>query len=349
MSKNVNRHPTDLLPDYVLGLLEPAETAAVEAHLGSCATCQEEVRQLSEPFVILTEALPPEPPRERVWQAIQAQIAQERGLLPEIAAPAEARGQEEQATLTPPPPAPQRYTWQLTTVAALLLAVGSLVWGTFTTNNYQQVRAEQRLVAERLADPQVQKVSLENVIGSSREQPLGSVLVAPESTLFVLGEDAPGDLAYQAWGHTSSDWDPEQGEVLTSLGVFKGNVFEVTSAGFASLYLSLEPTGGSPQPTDPLSKVSLLNPRSSSVEISSPEPGTTVNSDQVILSGVVNEQTAELSYTLNGGEAGEIPFANNRFTVTVTGLVEGENRLEVTSTNNEGEVSTTSVTVAYAP
>ena len=358
MANNIN-HPTDLLPEYVLGLLEPAETSAVEAHLGSCATCQEEVRQLSEPLVTLTEALPPEKPREQVWEAIQAQIAEERKLLPEIAAPVETKqdetrqdetGQEERDMPLMPPPAPPRYGWQLATFAALLVAVGSLVWGTRSTANYQQAQAEQRLVAERLADPQVQKVALENVIGSRREQPIGSVLIAPDATLFVLEQNAPADLAYQAWGHTSSDWEPEQGETLTSLGVFEGDVFEVASAGFASLYLSLEPPGGSPQPTDPLSKVSLLNPRSSlPVEISSPESGTTVDSDQVILSGVVNEQTAELSYTLNGGEATEVPFANNRFTVTVAGLVEGENRLTVTAIDDEGEASTASVTIIYAP
>lgn len=349
MLKNINGHPTDLLPEYVLGLLEPAETAAVEAHLEDCATCQEEVRQLSESFVTLTETLPPEPPRQQVWEAIQAQIAEGRALLPEIAAPVEADPQEQ--TLPPMPPLAQpSYGWQLATFAALLVAVGSLVWGMRSATNYQQAQAEQQLVAERLADPQVQKVALENVIGSSREQPVGSVLIAPDSTLFVLEQNAPADLAYQAWGHTSSDWDPERGETLTSLGVFEGDVFEVDSAGFAALYLSLEPPGGSPQPTDPLSKVSLLNPRSNlPIEISSPESGTTVNSDQVILSGVVNEQTAELSYMLNGGEANQIPFANNRFTVTVTGLVERENRLEVTATDNEGETSTTSITVEYVP
>ena len=349
---NFNPHPTELLPDYVLGLLEPAEAAAVEAHLGSCAGCQEEVRQLSEPLVALTEALPPQPPRASVWEAIQAQLVEERGLLPEIAAPVET-AQAEQGTLTMPPPtatpAQPRYGWQLATFAALLVAVGSLVWGTRSATNYQQAQAEQQLVAERLADPQVQKIALENVIGSDREEPLGSVLVAPESTLFVLEQNAPNDRAYQAWGHTSSDWDAERGETLTSLGVFEGDVFEVASAGFASLYLSLEPTGGSPQPTNPLSKVSLLNPRSSSVEISSPEAGATVSSAQTIISGVVNEQTSELNYTLNGGEAAEVPFANNRFTVTVAGLVEGENTVEVSATDSEGETSTTSVTVNFAP
>ena len=44
-SKGIMAHPKEKLPDYALGLLDPAEMAAVEAHLETCEACQEEVRR----------------------------------------------------------------------------------------------------------------------------------------------------------------------------------------------------------------------------------------------------------------------------------------------------------------
>ena len=41
-------HPVDELPGYVLGILEPEEQGAVDAHLAICGPCRDEVRALSE-------------------------------------------------------------------------------------------------------------------------------------------------------------------------------------------------------------------------------------------------------------------------------------------------------------
>lgn len=40
-------HPTDLLPAYALGSLDPEELAQVEAHLANCSACQAEVASYS--------------------------------------------------------------------------------------------------------------------------------------------------------------------------------------------------------------------------------------------------------------------------------------------------------------
>ncbi len=350
-------HPKDLLPDYVLGLLTPEEVEEVEVHLAGCAECQREAWDLAEPLVLLTEALPSEPPPARILQAVKAELA-DAPLLPEVAA-TNPVGDRDSTRETAPPIPPQttrpavRYAWPLTAAFALLLALGGLLWGADTYGTLQQVRADERLLSGYLARPEVQKVVLENVLTSDRTEPIGSALLVserPSEVLFVLSENAPQGRTYQAWGHTSSDWDPEGGERLTSLLTSQDEVFEVDAAGFASLYLSLEPAGGSPQPTDPLSKVSLLNPVADApIEITTPEDGSTVSADSLIVSGAVDSAIRDLSYTLNGGEPTRTSAANNRFSFTVNGLREGRNTVEVAATDGDGGRVVASVQVTYTP
>ncbi len=352
-------HPKDLLPDYVLGLLTPAEVAAVEAHLAGCAECQNEAWDLAEPLVVLSEALPSEPPPERLLRAVKAELAGAR--LPELAefVSDEPRGgKASEVRDTTPLPLPTTrpsvsYAWPLAAAFAFVLALGGFLWGFDTYGTLQQVRADERLLSHYLARPEVQKVVLENVLTSDRTEPIGSALLVserPAEVLFVLSENAPQGRTYQAWGHTSSDWDPEGGETLESLLTSRDDVFEVDAGGFASLYLSLEPAGGSPQPTNPLSKVSLLNPVANApLEITTPEDGSTVSADSLIVSGALDPSIRDLSYTLNGGEPTRTSAANNRFSFTVNGLREGQNTLEVVATDRNGERVTASVQVTYTP
>ena len=365
VNKDPMPHPKDLLPDYVLGLLTPEEVQAVEAHLEGCTECQEEAWDLAEPLVMLTEArldMSHEPP-ERILQAVKAALASDAPLLPEIAAPSEEAQREkvqrevQEVGTGLPVQSPTRYIWPFATAFALVLALSSLLWGVRTYDTLQQVRADERLLSSYLGRPEVQKVVLENVLASERTEPIGSALLtstsqgaSDEEVLFVLAQDAPRGRTYQAWGHTSSDWDPERGEDLENLLTSESSVFEVEAEGFASLYLSLEPAGGSLQPTNPLSKVSLLNPVADApIEITMPEDGATVSSDSLIVSGVVDPSIRGLSYTLNGGEPTQTSAANNRFSFTVSGLDEGRNTVDVSAENADGESVTASVRVTYTP
>ena len=336
-------HPTDLLPDYLLGELSPEEVRKIETHLENCAACREELARLAAPVALLTEALPQSRPPERVWETLRVRFSQELG----------DDEPENVTVLAEPARASTRpvYPWLLAACLALAVTGGSLFWGVRSNDAYRQARAETQLLSSFLAQPQVQKVVLENVIGSSRTESPGSVLLTPAGTaLFVLADAAPQGRTYQAWGHTSSDWDPDRGEELTSLGVSRSGVFEVSSSEFASLYVSLEPVGGSPQPTDPLSKVSLLKARPNDVlELSSPVQGGETGFSSVIVSGTLEEGVGALRYRVNGGEPTDIAFANNRFTFTATGLNIGENTLTVTATTATGEPVTQSVTVVYKP
>ena len=368
-SKTLNEHPKDLLPDYVLGLLELEEVEVIEAHLALCAECQEEAWSLAEPLVVLNEAwldAPNDAPPEHILQAIKTELASaDAPLLPEIArietssdVEAETRQVDAREVDPSPPPLYRRYAWPLTAAVALVLALSSTLWGVNSYRTLQSVNADERLLSAYLANPQVQKVVLENVLASDRTEPIGSALFTSRSSqastqpdvLFVLNENAPRGRAYQAWGHTSSDWNPERGETLESLRVSQNGVFEVDGSGFASLYLSLEPAGGSPQPTKALSKVSLLNPVAAApLEITTPEDGAQVSSPSLIVSGVTEPSVTNLRYTLNSGEPTQSAAANNRFSFTVSGLQEGENTVEVRAETTNGATVSASVRVTYTP
>ena len=346
-------HPTERLPDYLMGELHPEEVTELETHLEGCEACREELARLAAPVGAMTEAFPQERPPERVWQGLQARFLREVASQGEVQEAEHEPGTEEMQVLTEPARAPYPYPsygWLLAACLALVMTGGSLFWGYRNFQAYQQVRTDVRLLTDFLARPQVQRVVLENVVGSDRSESPGSLLLTPEGdALFVLSEAAPPGRAYQAWGHISSDWDLERGEELTSLRLSEGSVFEVPSSGFASLYLSLEPARGSPQPTEPLSKVSLLTPRSdTTVRITNPEADTALSSNSVIVSGTVNESVTGLRYTVDGGEATEVTFANNRFSFTVTGLAAGESTVRVTATA-AGETFSDSVRVSFEP
>lgn len=332
----------DTLAEYVLGTLEPSERREIEAYLVHSEDARAELRQLRESLVTLTESLPSVAPRAEVWTNIQARLP--TGHLPT----------DSGSTLDVPPPVtvfqPRgwigyvgRSGWQVA-ACFCLIALGSLFWGARSYHTYRQIAAETLLVAAFLAEPHVQKVSLQ----SPDNQGLGGVLLEPEGrALFVLDQAPARGRAYQAWGHTSDDWEPGRGEQLVSLKVSQDKVFTVSSQGFAALYLSLEPSQGSPQPTQPLSRVSLQQPTlATPLEITSPVAGTTLTSNSVIVSGTVADGVADVSYTLNGGKPTRTGVAGNRFTFTVAGLQSGANTVEVTAAVGDQQLTDT-LTLRY--
>lgn len=332
----------DDLAEYVLGTLEPSELGEVEAYLARSADARAEVRRLQESLVTLTESLPSAAPRVEVWTNIQAKLATER--LP--TASEQVFDVHPPVTVFRPRTWPSRISqlgWSLA-ACFCLIAVGSFFWGFQNYRAYQESAGEALLVAAFLAEPQVQKVTLQG----PDNQGLGGVLLEPEGrALFVLDQAPAQGRAYQAWGHTSDDWEPGSSEQLISLEVSQDQVFAVATQEFAALYLSLEPAQGSSQPTQPLSRVSLGEPAPATpLEIASPVDGAILASDRVIVSGSVGAGVTDLSYTHNAGTPIQTSVAANRFTFTVTGLQKGVNTIEVTAAVDDQQV-TNAVIVTY--
>lgn len=323
---------------------------AVEAHVATCQKCQAEVRKLDAVLVAWAERLPEIKPSSTPWEKLGARIAAEREqskeaesfVLPEIAAPQTPKPEPDTSYLpTPPVPPLFRGVW-LTTAAMLVVAVGSLFWGWRNQQAAQLAQSNERLVAEFLQRPELSKITLYG----DGNQTLGTVLRAGEEAVFVLSENAPRGETYQAWGHTNDDWQPGSSERLTSLGLSSNGVFKISTAGFAALYLSVEPSGGSDQPTRPIARVMLANASlEQTVAILSPEDGAILTSNTTIVRGEVSSAVRELSYRLNGGAEISAPFSNAGFTFTVSNLQAGENRLEIIATTADGTVSTQTLTL----
>lgn len=318
-------NPHDMLAEYVLGTLEPAEAAKVEVLLARSEAARAELRTLRDSFVTLTETLPPVQPSAGVWDKLQIRL-------------------EPPLTVTPTQPPfihmPKRlpnsgyFAWGLAACLALV-AVGELLWVNASQRAYQQVQREAVLVTDFLSAPETQRISLR---GRER-QGIGSVLTHPDgAALFVLSESPPEGRSYQAWGHTSDDWEPSSRERLTSLSISDDQVFEVDAENYVALYLSLEPTGGSPQPTYPVSRVSLREPvATSQLSITAPADGSVVEGENVIVTGVVDTNVTNLSYVLNGTTR-QTTTVGTRFTFTAT-LRRGENTLVVRAEGPAGTVT----------
>ncbi|GIU98546.1 MAG: hypothetical protein KatS3mg014_0162 [Actinomycetota bacterium] len=64
----------ELLPEYAVGVLSPAERAEVDRHLGWCAGCAKEAAELSQAAALVGFALPPAPVPERLADRVLARM-----------------------------------------------------------------------------------------------------------------------------------------------------------------------------------------------------------------------------------------------------------------------------------
>ena len=216
------KHPTELLPDYVLENLSPKEARLVEVHLEHCSVCRAELRDLRESLVGLAESVPEARAPQGNWEKIQARLTRAETAPPKSRAPWQA--------------------WLL--AASFVVAATGFWWGFDQQQSAQAFSREQQKVAGWLSRPDV---TTEQLLDAQGER-LGSVLTLSDGrALFVMRERPPGGSSYQAWG--------QRGSERVSLGVSDGSLLEVPYTGFDTIGVSLEPRGGSPQPSQPLGRV----------------------------------------------------------------------------------------------
>lgn len=84
-------HVTDQIPAYALNILDAAEAAQVEAHLATCAACQEELQAQQEVVGLLSLVVPTVTPspalKTRLMQEIGGNLAETAVASPRIAPP----------------------------------------------------------------------------------------------------------------------------------------------------------------------------------------------------------------------------------------------------------------------
>ncbi len=218
-------HPRELLADYALGMLDNAELEQVERHLETCRECQAEVYQLNEGLLHVTRTVAAALPSERTWAKIREQLQ--------------------------PPPKPQtpvikrRYEQPRLVWAALgltVLLVGFLGYSTL------QERAGRENLENLLSSlTHIDRIRrLEQADGSSLGR---AFLSAHDHCLIVLDQAPPSGQVYQVWGYHNG--------VATSLGFFSGTNTKVIYTGYEQIGISVEPSEGSPQPTQGLVQFSL--------------------------------------------------------------------------------------------
>jgi anti-sigma-K factor RskA len=272
-------HPHDDLAVYAVDALEPAERAAVDAHLAGCEACR---RELDVHRATLGSMALPEEPPAGVWAGISRQIRPgAAGPLPAALAegppapgprlvpPAvpDGGGEDELAVVVPLPPpagdgpdggeepAPQHLApgerpaarWRqgrvLAAAAAVAVVVGlGAVLLDLPGDDSGPVVAE--LAAEAAADPDSTLVTLSSATG----EPAARVVLTDDAD-FVLFDDLPAldtDRTYQLWRT-----DQDQPVSLGVLGDGAGGAARVSLPGdVGGFAISREPAGGSPSPTD---------------------------------------------------------------------------------------------------
>lgn len=224
-------HVLDLLPAHALGILDPEETSRVEEHLSSCLICRDESQLFQETGAELAFAVPPAAPspdlKVRLMQRVQGSRPQPRL---ETAVPSRSWLER----LLP--------AWGL---ASLFLI---LVLGAASLSLWQRLDEVDSFMSP----------------GGMRAIPLEPTDAAPQATGFVLvsadGQDGAlvvdglppldEDHEYQLW--LIRDGERTSGAIFSTDENSYGGMrirAPLSLLEYSSVGITIEPAGGSPQPT----------------------------------------------------------------------------------------------------
>ncbi|GIH80518.1 anti-sigma factor [Planobispora longispora] len=236
---------------YALDAVDGAERLGFEDHLGRCAECVWEVRELAEAAARLGEALAQEPPY-RTRERVMAGICRVSGP-PRPAVTLVSRGR----------PARSARGWTRVSsglaAAGLAAAVALGVVAVRSQDLLERSREDTRRIASVLAAPDARSVT-----GTAEGGGGGGAVVSRGQGRLVFVpsglEELPDDRTYQLWRIGSSG--------ITSAGLLRsgapGELSPVVVdgiGGIEAMGVTVEPAGGSRQPTTaPLLLLDLPGP-----------------------------------------------------------------------------------------
>jgi len=194
-----------LAAGYVLGALEPDDEHLFQRHLGGCAECEANVRDLEEVVGTLAYAAPPVDPPETLWASIQREIR------PEARRAEEGRRAQPQPQAQPQPRPvvvrPRRWASPLVArlaAAAAIVAVAALsLWNLNLRDEnagYRERVAALEQAARLLNEPNTAKVTLE---GSAAGAQVTVLAAAAQDRGVLIVENLPPlqrDKVYELWG-----------------------------------------------------------------------------------------------------------------------------------------------------
>ena len=228
---------------YAVDALDDVERAEFEQHLAQCAECQDEVASLRAAAVELTHATAMAPPAG-LRESVLRQISTVRPLPPPTApdSPEQPAGSGTVTDLGARR-RPTPFLWLAAAAAAVALAIGGLVWSPWDTEpppsaTEQVIRAEDAERYERAVDgakaPIVRRVWLRQAVIIAENMP-----AAPEGKDFQVWFQNPDGTM------VSAGLMPHEDKPTVTVPL-QGDASKFTGAG-----ITLEPAGGSRQPTSP--------------------------------------------------------------------------------------------------
>lgn len=224
----------DQLIAYALGQLPPAEMARVEAALQATPALRHELQRHLDALEQLLDSLDvqaaqvPEGAEERLLARVRAEEAAEPTRTTAPGLSAAPRPGARTTRTGPPSAAGLRRQWWVPAVLALAAAV--------TVASVLRIQADPLERYARMPGAVRQEVS-------TAQGPVGTLVRLPDGRIFVHLDRAP------AGGRTYQLWQISAGQPA-SLGVFgTGGLLTAALPAEVTLAVSVEPAGGSPQPT----------------------------------------------------------------------------------------------------
>lgn len=220
---------------YAIDAIDDAERQAFEAHLPTCAECQEVVQELSEAATLLSEGLEVEPP-EKLRASVLDQVAAEASDAGErTSTVVSLESRRERRNKRPN----RSLNWLVGVAAAGVVAVGA--WGVMQGMG---------------PDPIEQVVGAQDAAHHTADSGNGMVAVVTsagsDQAVLQLPEDMPapeGGSVYQAW-FVHDDGTARSAGVLSEDALAEHtDLLEGSPEGAVAVGLTVEPTGGSEAPT----------------------------------------------------------------------------------------------------
>jgi anti-sigma factor RsiW len=231
-----------LVGAYALDALDPKERALVEEHLDACPACAEEVAELRAVTAALAADVAARPP-DALRSAVLAELAGTRQLPPAARSRAR-RGAAGRGFGRP------RWARPLVAVAAALVAVcvglGAVVAGQQGRLDTARARADS---LRALASAAVDVPAARPVAGGGHL----AVVSARDQALVVASDlpALPAGRVYQLWLVKSGGGRPASAGTLPGQAGKTTRIVGISHAD-SDVGLTVEPAGGSPQPTTPM-------------------------------------------------------------------------------------------------
>jgi anti-sigma-K factor RskA len=227
------------VPAYAIGALDAEETVALEAHLRACESCRAELAAYRDVTANLVMTTPPQPPPASLRETL-------RGQMPH--APKK---------VTPRPVSWSVGQWALGAAAVVLLGLSLFGIRQVQVLQRQQAAMSRQLENEQAALAMLSYPGAENLTIEG-DNVAGRLLLDKERNAAVLVLwDVPSiaqDETYQIWliapngDRTSAGlFRPESGARLTTESILPTQDLSK----FTGLGVTVEPAGGSDQPTGP--------------------------------------------------------------------------------------------------